>query len=286
MSETQALQQFDALKAELQVWVAPVLTLKVSDKATSDNARAALLQLKVYSKKIEERRKEITQPLRARIDEVITLAEDVGRPLLDAEKWLKSEMKTYEIAAEKRRQEERAELERKRREEDERIQAQRRKEFEVAEAKRQADQKVADDLAVQKRAEAESVAERERKKAAMFRGGKTQEQIDAERVDAEKKLEDERLAKQKAADLERAEVQARVEREDRERAKTFASQQKAVEADKSKNVRMVTQFEIEDVTKLPQRFLIPNQSEIRKAAIAGEQIPGVRIWKEADIVAR
>jgi len=51
------------------------------------------------------------------------------------------------------------------------------------------------------------------------------------------------------------------------------------------SIRTVTKYEITDESLLPREYMQPNTGTIRKAALAGKEIPGVRVWKEESIAA-
>lgn len=166
------LQQFDQLQADIQLYVKPVMTLKVSDSETQKSATASVKEIKSWSKKVEERRKELTAPLRARIEQINSLAEKISQPLLDAEKHCKVELISYDKVLEVERQKQLKAIE------EERI----KKEKEAAEAAKKA----------QEQAEA----------AAMFGSGANETRAalvanaEAERIKEEAAKEAKRVTKQ------------------------------------------------------------------------------------------
>jgi hypothetical protein len=51
--------------------------------------------------------------------------------------------------------------------------------------------------------------------------------------------------------------------------------------------RMIAKYEIEDFSKVPDKYKLPNDALIGKLVRAGEtEIPGIRIWKEPTLVVR
>jgi hypothetical protein len=57
-----------------------------------------------------------------------------------------------------------------------------------------------------------------------------------------------------------------------------------VEAD-SGSVKFVTvkKFSIENISKIPYEFLLPNEVMIRKAMLEGKELPGVKYWEEQSV---
>lgn len=103
--ETQnQLQQFDQLQADIQLYVKPVMGLKVADAETQKSATVSVKEIKTWAKKVEERRKELTAPLRARIEQINSIAEKISSPLTDAEKHCKTELIAYDKVLEVERQ--------------------------------------------------------------------------------------------------------------------------------------------------------------------------------------
>lgn len=112
------LKQFDELQSELTKLVSPTRELKVVDVASSASAIEAAKAVKSLQKRIEEKRKELVAPLNDRVKEINDRAKDVLVPLIDAEKYLKAQLVTYEEEQEKLRCDEmlKAEAERKQKE--------------------------------------------------------------------------------------------------------------------------------------------------------------------------
>lgn len=279
------LQVFDSLKAEVTIFTKPLLSLKVGDAESREVARAKVIEVKNLIKRVEERRKEYTDPLRAQIDELISYEKEITQPLYLVDSYLKAQQKAFEQEEAERRLKAQREAEAKRLEEEKVIAERRRKEAQEAEAKRALERKAAEEEAARLKAAADAQAAAEERKAKLF-GRKTPEQVEAERFAAEQKIEQERKEKELALQQQEAEEKARIEREDKERQKVYAAEQKAIAAEKPKNTKMVKKFAVVDDTLIPRRFLILNETEVRKAMLAGEQIPGVKIWEEMEIVAR
>lgn len=118
VSQKNDLQQFDKLKADIQLYVKPVLSLTVTSNDGMNEALDAARELKSFEKKVEQRRKELVGPLNDRVKFINEYAKGIAAPLDEATNHLKAELKKWELRlAELRKQEERkAEEERRRRE--------------------------------------------------------------------------------------------------------------------------------------------------------------------------
>jgi hypothetical protein len=90
-----------------------------------------------------------------------------------------------------------------------------------------------------------------------------------------------------AAEKEAAELQAKLDREQKEREKSHRDQVCGLEASRPKNTRTEWRFEIEDPSQVPRDFMAVDETAIRRAIVAGARtIPGVRIFSELVVVAR
>lgn len=110
------LVQFDQLKADITLFVQPVLEISVKDAAAADNALASAKHVKSWAKKVEDRRKELVGPLNDQVKRINAYVKEILEPLEKAEAHLKAGLRSWEQHLEKVRQEEmrKAEAERKR----------------------------------------------------------------------------------------------------------------------------------------------------------------------------
>lgn len=101
------LQNFDALKAEVNLFVEPIRAIKVTDKSQLEKALEIGRHVKVLSKKIEDRRVELVSPLNEQVKKVNAYAKEIQGPLSGAEEVIKRELRSYEQVLEKEREAER-----------------------------------------------------------------------------------------------------------------------------------------------------------------------------------
>ncbi len=257
------LQTFDQLKADISLFVAPVLQVTVTDFKSSQDAIDAGKTVKKYASELEKKRKEIVGPLNDRVKLINTYAKGIEEPLLRAEQHIKSQLARFAEEQEKVRQ---AELKRI---EDERREAERKAQQER--------QRLEDELESRRQAELDRL-EREQNQcqraAAIFGGESSVVDVEAEATKIDEQLERERL-----------ESEARFERERIER--DFQAKQAAWDADQFqiKNARKTWKCQLLDITQVPKEFLIVqlNEQAVLAAARAGVQIPGVKTWQEMGI---
>lgn len=124
------LIQFDAIKSEVSIFVAPVDQIIVTDSQTNLVAMESLRGIKALQKKIEEKRKELVAPHNDFVKQINEYARSINAPLDGAESTLKAKMRGFAEIEEKARREaqakiemERKEAERKALEERQRVQA-------------------------------------------------------------------------------------------------------------------------------------------------------------------
>jgi hypothetical protein len=94
----QDLSVFIELKSSITSFVAPTKAIKVTDFASSQIAIEAAKQLRAYKNQVEDKRKEITDPLNVRIKGLIAYAKEITEPLLEAEKALTNQLIAFEEA--------------------------------------------------------------------------------------------------------------------------------------------------------------------------------------------
>jgi hypothetical protein len=60
-----------------------------------------------------------------------------------------------------------------------------------------------------------------------------------------------------------------------------------IESEKGKlSFRTVKKFEVQDTGMLPPDYILPDLSAIRKAMLAGLELPGVKYWEEKEPINR
>ena len=111
----QQLEAFDQLKADITLFIEPVLTEKVSSPETSSQALGSAKLVKDWQKRIEEKRKELVGPLNEQVKMINEYAKKIMDPLNKAEAHLKTELVNWERELEKARRAEMARVEAERR---------------------------------------------------------------------------------------------------------------------------------------------------------------------------
>lgn len=108
--------EFNELKSEVSVMVAPTMAMTVSNAMTANAAINAAKAVKDYQKKIETVRKSLVDPLNAQVKKINSYAKEIELPLLEAETHLKRQLALFEEEQEKIRLEalKKAEEERRR----------------------------------------------------------------------------------------------------------------------------------------------------------------------------
>lgn len=105
------LAKFDPLKAEVTKFIAPILTMRVGDFKSSDEAIKAGLIVKAYMKQVEETRTDLVSPLNEKVKEINNYARGIKEPLEVVEAHLKRELQNFAIEQEKIKQAELKKLE-------------------------------------------------------------------------------------------------------------------------------------------------------------------------------
>ena len=98
------LAQFDQLKADITMYVAPAKSIVVSDKETQVLAMTSAKDVVSWKKKVEEKRKELIAPLLERQREINDYAKQLTEPLLGAETHLKRQLIEWDKKLEAERQ--------------------------------------------------------------------------------------------------------------------------------------------------------------------------------------
>lgn len=257
---TKNLEQFDQLKANVTLFVAPITGLLVKDFKSASEAVDAGKTIKAYMNDLEKKRKELVAPLNHQVDTINDYAKGIKEPLLKAEAHIKSQICKFDAEQERLRQEEHRKAEAVRREAERLAQVER--------------DRVARELDEKRRAEIAAI-EAEHAEAESDFGA-----ADPEALEAEKRRIDEESARAQA------EAEARLERE---RVAAAADQkERAYSIDRIgvKNVRKTWKCEVTDIDKVPKEFLVRelNNTAVLAAARAGvKEIPGVRMWQESGV---
>ncbi len=119
------LQVFDELKAEITIFVKPVLSVTVDSGAKKDEALVAAQQIKRLQNAVEKRRKELVDPLNAQVKQINAYAKEILSPLDGAESHLRKNLIHWEqhLEVERRKAQDKLDAERRAREEAERAES-------------------------------------------------------------------------------------------------------------------------------------------------------------------
>lgn len=109
------LTPFDALKGEITSYVAPVLTMRVSDSQSNALALDTLKSIRALVKKVEDKRTELVKPMNDEVKRINKYAETISDPLAVAEAHIRGRMKVFADSEERRRLEELRKIEEERR---------------------------------------------------------------------------------------------------------------------------------------------------------------------------
>ena len=86
------MARFDALKADIVLFVEPCKDITVADESGCDAALEAARNIKSWAKKVEDRRKELVGPLNEQVKQVNNYAKQLVAPLLEAETHIKKQL--------------------------------------------------------------------------------------------------------------------------------------------------------------------------------------------------
>lgn len=258
------LEKFDSLKAEVQVFVAPAMNVRVTDARSSQEAIHALKTVKHLMLQLEKKRVEIVKPLNDQVKAVNSFAKGIEDPLARAERHLKSEVARFEAELEARREAARREEQRRLEEEERKARVEQARIQAEIEEKRQAELEALKDTA--------QVAS----KAAAFFG---EDESTADQADERRRIEEQ-------AERERAEAAIRLEREEKQREIAAKDRAWEIEQQRTKNARKVWKCEAVDLSQVPRHFLkveLNTQAVLAAARGGTTAIPGVRLWQETAI---
>jgi membrane protein involved in colicin uptake len=134
VAEGMELDTFKPLKAEIARTVEPTLQIKVVDPATSTSAIETAKTIKELLKRLDEKRREITDPIREELDQVNAYVREIREPLEKAEQHIRDQLNGYAREQERIRQEELRKAEEIRRREEAELRAKQAAELEAAKA--------------------------------------------------------------------------------------------------------------------------------------------------------
>ena len=89
------LAQFDKLKADIQLYIAPVKDIVVIDKDSQDSAMEVAKNIKLRLKKIEDLRKELKAPYKKAGDDIDAYAKSISEILTAPSKHLETQFLAY-----------------------------------------------------------------------------------------------------------------------------------------------------------------------------------------------
>lgn len=249
------LASFDKLKADITLFVAPTFGLQVHDPESSAQAIEVAKKIKAYLKQVEDKRRELVDPLREQINLINNYVKTITAPLSQAEGHVRSELDAFATKQEEIRQAEMRRIEQERLEDERKAREDR------------------------ERAEAEFMAKQEEEAALIAAGnslfGTGEEEIEEVNQEVDKRQEREWAEKQ--AELDR---QAMI--------RSIEHKQKVYDAnlDQVRNTRKKWKCELIDINLVPREFLIVqlNEKMVLAAARGGNtKIPGVRLYQDVSV---
>lgn len=104
--ETNNLQQFDKLKADITVFVEPVKAIKVTDEDSAQKALIVGKELSAMIKLVEAKGTELKAPLNKKVKEIIAYEKSLIALLEEGKNHIKSELVAREKILEEKRREE------------------------------------------------------------------------------------------------------------------------------------------------------------------------------------
>ena len=284
------LVEFDELRAKIQVFVAPTSNIVVSDAASNAVAAGALRTLKDFEKQIEAKRVGAVKPLNDEVKKINDYAKQITQPLAAAEAAIKQKMGSYADAERKKAEEERRQIEAKRQEEERKAEAERQAREAAARDQRETEEKAR--LAAEKK-EREALAKRQkeeeeaRKLFGVDSGEEEKQKAQAAAAALKAKQDQDRISAQQKAEENRLAEEARLEREAQERENQRRAELARLEANRPKNTRQVPVHKVVDFDKLPRKYWVVDEVALGKDIRAGvRDIPGVEIVMETIVIAR
>jgi hypothetical protein len=104
MQQNNQLAQFDKLKADITMLVAPAKEIVVSSKETQTSAMTSVKEVVSWKKKVEEKRQELVAPLLEMQRDINAYAKKITEPLIAVESHLKTELIVWDKKLEAERQ--------------------------------------------------------------------------------------------------------------------------------------------------------------------------------------
>jgi len=177
------LQKFDELKAEISVFIAPILKTEINSSESKDMSMATAQQIKRFEKAVEKKRKEMVDPLNAQVKQINAYVKKILEPLASADGHLRKNLIAWENTLERQRREAQAKLDAERRVREQQEQAE-------AEVRAKAQEELDDLFGEQDEFEKEQLlAEEERQKfLAQIEIDARQKQITEDRVKGTQKV--------------------------------------------------------------------------------------------------
>lgn len=253
------LAQFDSLKADITLFVAPVTGLKVSDFKSSAEAIEAGKQIKSLMKQVEDKRKGLVGPLNDQVKLINDYAKNIREPLERAESHVKTELNLFAVEQERIRQEELRRAEEDRREQERKAEEDR--------------QRIAAEIEARKQAELAALHE-SREEAADIFGSATP--VSVEQVQAI----------EQAAEREKVEAQAVLDREAAIRDAQARATEWDINQNRIKNTAKRWKVEVVDINLVPKEYVIMtlNSAMALAAARGGNtNIPGLKFSQEVSV---
>lgn len=228
------LTKFDQLKADIQVYIAPIKSIVVNSKESQESAMEVAKNIKARLKKIEDLRKELKAPYKKAGDDIDAYAKAISEILTEPSNHLNQQFLSWNRELEKIRQAE---------------------------------------------AEALRIKERERQEAA---DKAAKEAMDLAAFEKE-------IGNDEAAETAELVIQAEYERKEAEAIETVKAEQQRIADIRVKGVTLRWDFTIYDVSKIPLKFMIPNETLIRKAIVDSKgdiEIPGIEAFQKESMTIR
>jgi hypothetical protein len=251
------LQQFSELQAQLTVFLAPITAMKITNLEESAAATKSFRDIRSWSKKCEDKLKEINAPHKAQIEKNKAFVEQVMAPLLAAQ----NNITIQQVALEKK-----LELERKA----------------LYQAEQEAQRKRDDEARAQIKAQQEAAAAKARA---------IQEEAEMEQMFL--KPDDAEEAKAKASaevEVVMAEANAESSRIAFESVQSHRDVKTQIKQVKVAGTRRTWKFDIVDESQIPEEYKMKVVDEKKiKAAVTHMDLrilPGVRIYEDIGITTR
>lgn len=273
------MAKFDKLSAQIQVLIAPIKGLTVTDQGSHIMAKGVVKTLKDFLKITEDTRVALKQPHMDAAKNVDIQSKTVSKPLEDALEFVNKQITDWNALERKRIEDEQRKIE------EHRIaaerEARRQQEIIAAEAAKKAKEEAA---ALKKKQDAErkafELAAKAKEEAMKVFGvdeAKHAEEIAAAKKEITDKLEAEKRAMKQKAEEARLETEARLQREQAERQAAFKAQERKLEAERPKGMREVPDWQLGNPDLVPEEYWMLNETKIGMDVRAKKIIPGITV---------